>query len=133
MLRLAFATVRVADAVLPVPPLVELTAPLVLLKVPAIALVTFTLTAQELATGMVPPVRLMLPDPAVAVTVPPLQFPLKPFGVATTRFVGSVSVNATPASGSTLAAGLVMVKVSVETPDGAIVAGLKALPIEGGA
>src|SRR5215471_21432269 len=82
---------------------------------------------------MVPPLRLMLPEPAVAVTVPPLQLPLRPLGVATTRLVGNVSLKATPFSGSTLAAGLVMVKVSAETALGVIVEGLNALAIEGGA
>jgi hypothetical protein len=73
----------------------------------------------------------MLVPPAVAVAVPP-QLLLKPFGVATTTLDGKVSVKATPACGSGLAAGLVMVKVSVETPFGAIVDGLKALAIDGG-
>src|SRR5580693_4797564 len=37
-----------------------------------------------------------LPEPAVAVIVPPPQLPVRPLGVATTRPAGSVSVNATP-------------------------------------
>ena len=48
------------------------------------ALVTFTLTVQEPLDGMVPPVRLMLLEPATAVRVPPLQEPVAPLGVATT-------------------------------------------------
>ena len=74
----------------------------------------------------------MLPEPAVAVTVPPHD-PLRPFGVATTRFVGRVSVNATPVSATVLAAGLVMVKVSAETPLGTMAAGTNTLLITGGA
>src|SRR5215469_14803607 len=80
---------------------------------------------------MLPPVRLMLVPPAVAVAVPP-QVLLKPFGVATNTLAGNVSVKATPACGSGLAAELLMVKVSVETPFGAIVDGLNALAIDGG-
>src|SRR5215470_15731142 len=133
MVRLACATVSVAEAVLPVPPFVELTGPLVLLNVPGTALVTFTATVQELATAIVPPLRVMLPEPAVAVTVPPPQLPDKPLGVATTTFAGRLSLNATPSSETVFAAGLVMVKVSVETPLAPITLGLNALAIEGGA
>jgi hypothetical protein len=93
--------------------------------------VTFTLTVQELATAMLPPVRLMLVPPAVAAAVPPQPL-LKPFGMATTTLAGNESLKATPAKGSGLAAGLVMVKVSVETPPGAIADGLNALAIDGG-
>ena len=85
-----------------------------------------------LAAATVPPVSEMLPEPAVAVAVPP-QVLVKPFGVATTSPAGNVSVKATPVSATALAAGFVMVKVSVETPFTAIAVGLKALAIEGGA
>src|SRR5437868_3804743 len=53
--------------------------------------------------------------------------------LATVSPVGSVSVNATPVSGSTLAAGLVMVKVNDVVALNAIVEGLNTLAIEGGA
>ena len=99
---------------------------------PGTALVTFTLTVQELATAMLPPVRLMLPEPATAVSAPP-QLLTAPFGVATNTLAGNVSVKATPAWGSAFAAGLVMVKVRVETPFGPIVDGENALAIDGGA
>ena len=46
-----------------------------------------------------PPVRLIEPDPAAAVTVP-LQVVASPFGVATCKPAGSVSLNATPVSAS---------------------------------
>ena len=46
----------------------------------------------------VAPERLTLPEPATAVIVPPPQVPVRPFGVATTRPAGRVSVNATPVS-----------------------------------
>src|SRR5579864_3979677 len=126
------ATVRFADAVFPVPPLVELTAPEVFVYWPDVVPVTFTTTVQDVFTAMLPPVRLMLVDPAIAVAVPP-QVLLNPFGVETTNPVGSVSVNATPASATVLAAGLVMVKVSVVVPFNGIDAAPKALAIEGGA
>jgi len=53
--------------------------------------------------------------------------------LATVNPVGNVSVNPTPASGSGLAAGLVMVKVSDVVAFSAIVDGLNTLAIEGGA
>jgi hypothetical protein len=124
-------TVNVSVAVFPVPPLVEDTAPDVLVNEPAVPPVTFTTTVQELFTGMLPPVRLMLVPPAVADAVPP-QVLVSPFGVATTNPEGSVSLNAMPAAGSGLAAGLVIVKVSVLVPFNGIELGLNALAIEGG-
>lgn len=125
-------TVSGADAVLPVPPLVEDTAPVVLTKAPAVVPVTFTTTVQELAVATLPPVRLMLVPPAVAEGVPP-QLLVKAFGLATTTPVGNVSLNATPASATVFAAGLVMVKVSVLVPFSGIELGLKTFAIEGGA
>ena len=86
---------------------------------------------QELLMAIVPPDRLMLFEPAVAVRVPP-QVLVAPFGEATTTLAGNVSVNATPLAATGLAAGLTSVRVSVETPVGAINTGLKALLIEGG-
>ena len=57
--------------------------------------VTFTVMVQLLLAAIVPPVSDRAPDPATAVAVPP-QVLVKPLGVATTKPVGSVSVNATP-------------------------------------
>lgn len=57
--------------------------------------VMFTTTVQLLLVAIDPPVRLILPDPAVAVGVP-LQLLVSPLGVATTNPAGSVSVTATP-------------------------------------
>src|SRR5258707_13091697 len=65
------ATVRFAVAVLPVPPLVEETAPLVFVNWPEVVPVIFTTKVQLELTAMVPPVREMLPDPATALAVPP--------------------------------------------------------------
>ena len=46
---------------------------------------------------------------------------------------GNVSVNATPVKPAVFAAGLVSVKLSVETPFGEIAVGLNAFAIDGGA
>src|ERR1700694_259105 len=78
-------TVKLAEAVPPVPPSTEVTAPVVLCVVPAVVPLTFTLKVHEALPASVAPVKLMLPDPAVAVIVPPPQLPMSPFGVETTR------------------------------------------------
>src|SRR5689334_7525116 len=126
------ATVRFAVAVLPVPPFVDETAPEVLVYCPDTLEVTFTATVQELFTATLPPVRLMLVPPDVADADPP-QLLVSPFGVATTNPVGSVSLNATPLSGTVFAAGFMIVNVSVLVPFTAIVVGLNAFAIDGGA
>src|SRR5207248_11712388 len=106
-------TVKLATAALPAPALVEVTVPVVLSRTPAAVAVTLTANRQEPPAGSVPPVRLMLPDPAVAAGVLPHE-PVSPLGVATTRPAGSVSVNATPVSATE--SGLVMVKLRVVVP-----------------
>ena len=123
-------TVSVSVAVLPAPPSLEVTAPLVLVKAPAVVPVTFTTTVQELLTAMPPAVRLMLVPPAVADGVPPQLF-VSPLGVETTNPVGNVSVNATPVS-ATLVFGFWIVNVSVLVPFSGIVFGLKPLVMLGG-
>ena len=80
----------------------------------------------------VPPVRLTLPLPAVAVVVPPHVL-LRPFGAATTSPAGNVSVNATPVSATVFAAGLVIVKVRLVMPFTGIAAAPNALLMLGGA
>lgn len=87
---------------------------------------------QDEPVGIVPPEKVIAPEPAVAVAVP-VQVPPRLFGVATTRPVGSVSVKATPFSATVLAAGLVRVKVRVDTPLMPIALGLNTLAIAGGA
>src|SRR5882724_9087626 len=126
------ATARFAVAVLPVPPLVELTLPVVLTKFPDAVPVTFTVTVQVLLAATVPPVSETLPEPATAVAVPPHVL-VNPFGVATTIPAGKLSVNATPVSATALAAGLVMVNVSEVVPFSGTLAAPKALAIDGGA
>ena len=123
--------VRAAVAVFPVPPSVELTAPLVLVSVPGLVGVTLTLIVQLEPTAIDPPVSEIEPDPAVAVAVPP-QVLLSAFGVETTNPDGSVSVNATPDSASVLADGLVSVNVSVLVPVTDTWVGLNAFEIDGG-
>jgi hypothetical protein len=123
------ATVRFAEAVLPVPPLVDVTLPVVLVNWPEAAPVTVTLNWHWLFTAIVAPVS-AIPVGAVVVSVPPQTVAEE---LATVRPVGSVSVNATPASGSTLAAGLVMVKVSEVVAFFEMLVGLNTLAITGGA
>jgi hypothetical protein len=90
------ATVMEAFDVLPVPASVEVTWTL-LFFTPAVVPVTFTETVQDALEASVPAERLMLPDPATAVAVPP-QVLLNALGVATTRPAGRLSVNAIPVS-----------------------------------
>jgi len=121
----------VAEAVLPVPPLVELTLPVVFSLEPEVVGVTFTLTAHELLSAILPPVKLMVVSPAPGVNVPPHVL-LAPGTVATCRPVGKGSLTATPLKAVPVF-GLVMVKVRVEVPPTAVVVGEKALLMLGGA
>jgi hypothetical protein len=126
------ATVRFAVAVLPVPPFVDVTAPVVFVNWPDAVPVVFTVIVQFVFVAIVPLVNDTLPAPATAVAVPPHVL-VRPLGVATTIPAGSVSVNATPVSATALAAGFVIVKVSDVVPFSGITAAPKAFAIEGGA
>ena len=128
----AVATDTVAVAVLPLPPLIEVTLLVVLTKLPEEVPVTFAINVQVAPTPTVPLVSEMLADPATAVALPP-QVLVKPLGVDTTIPAGSESVNATPASATAFAAGLVIVKVSDVEPFSGIDVAPNALAIEGGA
>src|SRR5437763_836688 len=99
-----------ADAVFPVPPLVELTAPVVLFCAPAAMPVTFTERLHEALGLRLAPERLTLLVPSTAVMVPPPQVPLKLLGVASTSPAGNVSVKAIPFRVVALL-GLLMVKL----------------------
>ena len=121
---------RLADAVPPVPPSADVTAPVVLFLVPAVVPVTFTVIVQDPPAARPPLASATLPDPAVAVTVPPHVF-ASPFGVATTSPVGSVSVKPTPVS-AVGAFGLVSVNVNAVVAFRAMLAPPKALAIVGG-
>jgi hypothetical protein len=121
-------TVRLALAVFPVPPLVEVTWTL-LFNVPAELPFTLTETAHVPLVASEPPARLTEPAPAVAVTVPPQV--LVALGVAATTIpLGNVSLNAKPVN-ARLALGLVMLNVTVLVPPSATEVGLKLLEIEG--
>jgi len=104
-------TVRLADAALPVPSFVELRVLVVLVYAPALPTETFTLNVHELPAANVAPESVTLPDPAVAVIVPPPHDPANPFGEATVMPDGSVSVNASPVAAVELSV-FVTVKLS---------------------
>ncbi|HYB76791.1 MAG TPA: hypothetical protein VEE85_01200, partial [Candidatus Bathyarchaeia archaeon] len=78
-------TVMLAEAVPPIPPLLETTLLVVLFSIPALMPVTLTAKVQPAPPASAAPDRLMLVDPAVAVIVPPLQLPVRPLGVATIK------------------------------------------------
>jgi len=108
-------TGRVAVAVKPVPPLVELTLPVVLVATPPVLSVTLAVMVQLLPVGMEAPLMLtvLVPTPP-PVNVAPEQ--LVEAAVEKVIPVGRVSLTATPDSATVLAAGLVMVIVMVEVP-----------------
>jgi hypothetical protein len=121
-------TVMFAFAVFPVPPSFDVTVTLLVIAA-AIIPVTFSVIVHIPFAGIVPPVSDTVPDAAVAVTDPP-HMPPSPFGVATTRPAGKVSVNATPVSPTAL--GLVIVKLSVVVPPSGIVGAPNILLIVAG-
>jgi hypothetical protein len=123
------ATLRLAVAVLPVPPLAEEIGPVVLVNCPEAAPVTVTKKAHEAPAWIVAPDSEMVLPPLV--TTVPLHAPVVP--LTTVRPAGKMSVNATPVSSTVLAAGLVMAKVRVVVAFSAMAVGLKDLAIEGGA
>ena len=91
-------TVMEALEVLPVPPSVEVTWTL-LFFTPAVVPCTLTETVQLALAAKVPAERLILPDPATAVAVPP-QVLFNALGVATTKPAGRLSVKAIPVRAS---------------------------------
>src|SRR5712692_1043501 len=131
MVRSGASTVRVAEAVFPVPPLVEVTGSLVLFLTPAVVAVTLTASVQEAPAATVAPVRLRVVLPAAGAKAPP-QVLLAPGTAATCRPDGSVSLKPTPVS-ATVVFGFVMVNVRVAEPPSRMVEGANALLILGGA
>ena len=103
-----------AIAALPVPALLDVTALVVLTMFPADVPVTFTLNVHEPFAAMLAPDKVTPFDPGAAVTDPPPHDPVRPFGVATTKPAGNVSVNPTPVSTTVLA--LAMVKLRLVVP-----------------
>src|SRR5215472_7592718 len=108
-------TIRLAEAVLPVPAFVEVTAVLVFVKLPALLPVKLTESVQLLPAAIVPPLRVRAPVAAGAVAVPPQLF-VSPLGVEIASPAGSVSLKPTPVSDTVFAAGLVIVKASETVP-----------------
>src|SRR5262249_17722922 len=92
-------TVTEAFEVLPRPLWVAVTVTLLFLT-PALVPWTLTLKLHEAVAAIVPPDKLTVELPATAVMVPLPQEPESPFGVATTRPAGRLSVKATPLSAS---------------------------------
>lgn len=123
-------TVRSAKAGPPSPPSVEVKLPLTLFLTPMVVAVTFTEIEQLAEAARVPPDRLMLPDPATAVTVP-LHVFVVPGEAATTRPAGSESVKATPEADAA-PFGLAIEKVRTDVPLRTMLVGLNALVKVGG-
>src|SRR5580658_9891489 len=93
--------------------------------------VTFAVTLHEPLNVIAPPVRLMVPDPAVAVAVPP-QVELNPLGLATVMPEGSESVKPIPLSVVPVL-GFEIENDRVEVRPGTNFGGMKNFVIEGGA
>jgi hypothetical protein len=109
-------TVNVAEAVSPVPPSLELMAPVVLFFVPAVVPVTATVTVQLLpGVAIAPLVRETVVAPAAGANVPPQLFVAA--GVAATCMpAGNVSETAMFVSPTVFPAGFVIVSVRVDVP-----------------
>jgi len=114
---------------LPVPPLVDVTAPVVLFFVPEVAPVTVTLNMHVPLAAIEAPLSVIVLG-LVVVSDPP-QVAVGP-EVATVNPAGSVSVNPTPVK-ATVEFGLVIVKVKVVVPPIGMLAAPNILAIIGGA
>ncbi len=108
-------TLTLAEAVPPVPPSVEVTFPVVLFFTPVLVPVTLTEKVQLPMAVRLPPLRMIVPDPAVAVIVLPPHVPVRPLGVEITRPGGSVSVKPTPVNAVEVL-GLFIVKLNAVDP-----------------
>jgi hypothetical protein len=129
---LGVVTATLAEALRPLPPSTDVTASETLFFVPELLPVTLTLKVHEALSASVAPERLTLPEPALAVIVPPPQLPASPFGVETIRPAGKVSVMPTPVN-ELVALGLVIVKLSEVEPLREMLAAPNDLAIVGGA
>ena len=116
-------------AMLPGPPLVEVTLPVVLFFNPIVVPVTVTFKVQLPFAAIVAPLKLIVPG-EVVVSVPP-QGVLEPF--TTVNPAGSVSLKATPVRAAVFTTGLTRVKLRVVIPFNEIVAAPKLLLMLGGA
>jgi hypothetical protein len=126
-------TVKVAEAVPPLPPFVEVTLPVVFIFAPGVVPLTLTLKVQAVLTGIVAPLMEMLVAAATGAKVPVAQLLVAPGVASTSSPVGKVSVTPTPVKATVFAAGLVIVTVKVETPLMKADVGEKLLAMVGGA
>lgn len=115
----------------PVPPSVEAIVPVVLFFAPSLVPVTFTTIVQVLFAALDRADTLIEFAPAVAVTVPPPQLFTKPFGVATTKPAGRLSVKAMLVK-AVEGFALPIVNVKLVVPFKAILVAPNALEIVGG-
>lgn len=130
MAGVGFLTNTSAVAVFPVPPFVEVTVTELVFK-PVVVPVTLTEKVQVSPPVRVAPARLIVLEPGVAVIVPPPQEPDIPFGLATTKPPGRLSVKLTPVS-DVLVLGLLMEKVRAVLLPVKIGFAVKAFAITGG-
>jgi hypothetical protein len=94
--------------------------------------VVLTEKLHEPFCASVPPANVTAPAPETAVIVPAPQDPISPFGDATTKPGGKLSVNAAPVSATLPTAVLLIVNVSVLFAFKAIDVGANAFVIDGG-
>jgi len=123
------ATTNDAEAVFPIPPFEEVTAPDTLFFVPAPTPFTLTVTVQDPNGGIEP----LASDTLVAAAdaLPPQPFD-NPLGVFTTNPAGRLSLNPTPLS-VVATFGLLSVNVNVDVPFTATTMGANPFPITGAA
>src|ERR1700733_1140553 len=125
------ATMRLAEAVPPLPASVEVTTLVVFFCVPLVVPLTFTAKVHAALAARVAPERLTLFEPAAAVIVPPPQLPANPLGVPTTWPEGKVSVKPIPLR-ELAALGFDRLKVSEVVPFKATLAAANPFEIAGG-
>jgi hypothetical protein len=124
-------TTKVALALLPVPPLVELTGPVTFVYVPGAMPVMSRLTMQDVPPAAVPPERLIW-DEKNTVTVPPHVL-VKLLGVLTTRPGGNTSEKASPSKlADAFGSAMVNVRNVTNCPKNVTLAGLNASLMLGG-
>ena len=124
-------TVMLSAAVLPLPPPVEVTAPVVFPCFSVAVAPTFTAKLQEKLGESMAPDRLTLPGPAVAVFVSQPQVPEGPLGVVITRPAGGAAEKPIPVR-EALALGLERSKAGEEVPFIATLEAPKDFEIVGG-
>jgi hypothetical protein len=124
-------TVICADAVLPFPASVEVTALVTLFCAPEVVPTTFTVKVHDAPAASAAPDKLTPVEPLAAVIVPPPHVPVKPLGDDTVSPDGMVSVKPIPLSDKLLL-GFEIVNVRVVLPFNATLAPPNAFPMVGG-